>query len=314
MLVSLVPAFTPGFLSPVSAAGYPTALNVSLTTNYGNAVYQGFPYQLNINVTEVNSTGGLVVVNSSIFVNITYVYANGTSVQVYHTPLPGFQVINGKAKIAINSTLSPGYVSALYRKVPQNVTKIIVTAYDSVYGPSNTTNVVSNVPFKYIAYPITGSPYLQYFEQGFMENLEIVGTYGFGNTNISIYAPNGTLVYQGTYDFSSSNSYTIIHNLVFTQAGYVKVVFNNSAYNGSYVTSIPVKPWTLGGTTYPKSLVQGRTTNLSVAVWADIRISTYNRLESVELVLPNGTVINDTMQIGTTWGYSYYYSNPAYYG
>ncbi len=118
MLVAVVPVFTPGFLSPVTAAGVPTALDVSLTTNYGNAVYQGFPYQINMNISEVNSTGGLVPVNSSIFVNITYVYANGTSIQVYHTPSPGFPVINGKAKIAINSTVSPGYISALYRKIP----------------------------------------------------------------------------------------------------------------------------------------------------------------------------------------------------
>ncbi len=91
-----------------------------------------------------------------------------------------------------------------------------------------------------------------------MENLEIYGTYRFGNANVSIYAPNGTLVYQGTYNLSTSQ---YIHNLVFTQVGYVKLIFNNSAYNGSYVALVPVKPWSLGGTTYPKSLVQeGRPT------------------------------------------------------
>ncbi len=58
----------------------------------------------------------------------------------------------------------------------------------------------------------------------------------------------------------------------------------------------------------------GRTTNLSVAVWADIPIETCNRLESITLVLPDGTVINDTMQIGTIWGYSAYYNETAYYG
>lgn len=83
MLVSIVPFFSPWGNQQVfvAAAGYPTDLNVSLVTNYGDhALFQGFPYELDMNVTEVNSTGGTVNINSVVLVNITYIYKNGTEI------------------------------------------------------------------------------------------------------------------------------------------------------------------------------------------------------------------------------------------
>ncbi len=138
MLASVVPAFVPGFLKPVSAAGYITS--VTATTNYGDStLFNGFPYYINITITATQST----------FANITlvYHYQNGTNKTVYSTIRP---IATGTNTILINSSSD---IPSAYANIPQNVNKVTSVVYESEWNASTSSYV--NVPGSETVYNFT---------------------------------------------------------------------------------------------------------------------------------------------------------------
>jgi len=134
MLASVIPGT---FLKPV-AAGYITG--VSAKTNYGDSIlFNGFPYYVNITINASQNT----------FANITlyYIYQNGSSVAVYNSIKP---IYAGSNTVIINSSSD---VPPEYSSIPQDVTSVILTVYESEWTGSGFSNIGTPVQYLFDVRP-----------------------------------------------------------------------------------------------------------------------------------------------------------------
>ena len=126
---------------------------------------------------------------------------------------------------------------------------------------------------------------------------------------VKVYAPNGSVIYNGTMPITNNSGEMTIPNLVFEQTGDVLVKIYNTTFGIADNFTIPVKDWGIYVDSTPESLTVGESTPLTV----EVRESLYfpgNEPVNVKLYLPDGTVLSENI---TLQGSSYT-ANGGYYG
>ncbi|ADT85099.1 carboxypeptidase-like regulatory domain-containing protein [Thermococcus barophilus] len=318
MLLSAVPMFTP----EVVAQTYPTTIKiVGNATNCGVKLFQGFPYEIVMNISYLDSSGNVTAISSNVYARIYYYNTtSGSWILAYETPDPGFSVQNGNATIIINSTLSPGFVSNEYREIPQGITMLRVTLYDPVYNISASTDFAVLFPYT-VSTTITSTvPYLNgtwMYDRAFKEipfNLTVNVTYDsdavtcFGiaipsNVTVDITMPNGSVI-SDTLPLTNGTGEKVYANLESSVPGTGNVVVTDSL-NG--LTAPPeyfqVYDWNINFFTISFSLTYPPYAwipfNLSGTVnayttFGGLGTYTLGVNDTIYLVLLNNTIFNTT--------------------